>query len=470
MKIRKAYTFADVLLEPKRARASSRQTSLKSRFSRNITLNIPIVSANMDTVTESEMARFMAQSGGIGIIHRFLSIEDQAEEVLKVKRSENSVIDNPYTISIDSSADDAKKVMEKLNVSGLIVLDRKKTISGIITNRDLRLADSLMVHISKVMTAKVITAQRGISMHDAKEILRQNHIEKLPLIDSTGQLCGLITLRDILKQSVDSGAAKDSKGRLLVGAAIGIKDVEISRAKALLNAGADVLVIDTGHADNDKAYEILKILKKKFAGAEVVCGNVAVAGAVHEFARLGADAVKIGIGPGAVCTTRIVTGVGVPQLTAIDDCVKTAKKFKIPLIADGGITASGDIVKALAVGASTVMIGNLLAGTDESPGKVILRKQGSFKHYRGMASIGAAEEKAKIDGEEDLLDREPEGEKGEVPYTGGAENILKKLLQGLRQGMYMQGAKTLDDLHKNPRFLEISGSGLQESYPHDIKM
>lgn len=465
MKIRQAYTFGDVLLEPKRTKISSRKTSLETRFSKNIVLNIPIVSANMDTVTEETMAKFMAENGGLGIIHRFLPIDAQADQVRRVKRTEGILIEEPYTISADLSIEDAANLMLEKNVSGLPVLSANNKLAGIITKRDVLFCLNLHGNkkISEAMTKKVITAPRGISLSDAKEILCNNHIKKLPLVAKENILVGLITLKDILKQGDRNIASKDKKGRLIVGAAIGIKPAEFERARLLSEAGADVLVIDTGHGHNDLVFDMLKKLKKKFAGIEIVCGNVATAHAAGELSRAGADGIKVGIGPGAACTTRIVTKVGVPQLTAINDCAKASKKFAVPICADGGISNSGDLAVAIAAGASSVMIGSLLAGTNESPGDIVLTKRGSFKRYRGMASRDAAEDKARIDGEEDVSEREPEGEKGEVPYTGDAQNILKKLLQGLRQSMYMQGAKNIAELQKNPKFIGVTPAGIYES-------
>ena len=464
-KIIPAYTFDDVLLTPSKSDIYSRKDgsiSLETFFSRRIKLRNPIVSANMDTVTESKMAQFMAESGGIGIIHRYLTIERQAEEVRKVKRAESTIIDDPYTISVNSSAQMAADLMEIKNVSGLIVLDVEKKIAGIITNRDLRSADTLDVPITEVMTEKVITAQRGISMQDAKKILRKNHIEKLPLLDSSGLLCGLITLRDILKQSRGVSAAKDSKGRLLVGAAVGVKDTE-KRARALIDAGVDVLVVDIAHGHNQRAIEAVASLKNKFREIDIVGGNVATPGGVADMIHAGADAVKIGVGPGASCTTRIVAGVGVPQISAILECFEVSQLFKIPIIADGGINFSGDVGKALAAGASSVMIGSLFAGTDESPGKREFENGKTFKVYRGMASREASEDKARIDKEEGSDDRTPEGKSGRVPYIGSAKVVLDDLLGGLLSSMSYLGAKNLTKFEENALFRLQTSAGIRES-------
>ena len=476
MRIRKAYAFDDVLLVPKLTSISTGDTSLKCRFSRNISLNNPLVSANMDDVTELAMAKFMAEHGGIGIIHRFLPIEDQAEQVRKVKRSQNILIEDPYFVSLNETVEEAEKIMIKRNVSGLPVLNRDKTLAGIITKRDVLFYRSLHGNgsVAGAMTKNVITAPRNISQTRAKKILCTNSIKKLPLIDRARHLVGLITLKDLLRQEEQTLASKDAKGRLLVGAAIGIRDEDIARAAALLHAGADVLVIDTAHGHNKKVFFMLKqalqLIKKSFPGAEIICGNVATGEAVIDLIEAGADGVKVGIGPGAACETRIVTGVGVPQLSAIDDAVRAAKNSGVPIIADGGIRNSGDLAKAIAMGADTVMLGMLLAGTNESPGEIIMENGVSFKRYRGMASREAAEEKARIDGIFlKTAYREPEGKSGKIQYRGKAINVLEVLFGGLRQSMYYLGAKNIDEFQKNAEFVEISQAGLIESHPHDIK-
>ena len=461
--MREAYTFDDVLLEPQRSGVFSRKdVDTRAQFSRNIFLNTPIVSANMDTVTEYRMARFMAEVGGIGIIHRFLSIEKQAEEVRKVKRAENVVIDDPYTVSEDASVLEAERIMKDKSVSGLPVLDSKNKVVGIITRRDILFTEDPRKRVEDAMTKKVIIAKTGVALTEAKKILFQHRIEKLPLVDKSGRLRGLITLKDILKRANGERASKDKKGRLLAGAALGVKGDTLERAKALLDAGADVLVVDIAHGHNERALETVRMLKRKFKGIEIIGGNVATPKGVIDLIKSGADAVKIGIGPGAACTTRIVTGVGVPQLTAVLDCFKASFKYKIPIIADGGIRTSGDFSKALAAGASTVMIGGLLAGTDESPGEYLFEDGVGFKLYRGMASREAAPSAG------DGAYRAPEGKSGKVPYRGRAKNVLDDLIAGLRSSMSYLGAKNLRDFQKNAKFIKITSAALRESYTHDI--
>lgn len=461
--MREGYTFDDVLLEPQRSGVFSRKdVNTEARFSKNITLSVPVVSANMDTVTEAKMARFMAEAGGIGIIHRFLSIEKQADEVRRVKRAENVVIEDPYTVFVGAELEDAKKIMEEKNVSGLPVLDKDGRVVGILTRRDILFSENGGT-VLEVMTKKVISASPKIKLGDAKKIMFQHRIEKLPLVDRAGRLKGLITLKDILKQANGKSASKDKKGRLMVGAALGVKDDTMERAKMLLDAGADVLVVDIAHGHNERALNTIKLLKKKFKGVEIIGGNVATPKGTVDLIMAGADAVKVGIGPGAACTTRIVTGVGVPQLTAIQDCYLAAARYKIPIIADGGVRNSGDLAKALAAGASTVMIGNLFAGTDESPGEYIFEDGIGYKLYRGMASRDAAPSAG------DSMYRAPEGKSGKVPYRGRAKNVLDDLIAGLRSSMSYLGARNLKDFQKNAKFIKITSAALRESNTHDMK-
>ena len=461
--MREAYTFDDVLMLPQRSGVFSRRdTNTASLLTRRISLNIPIVSANMDTVTEYRMARFMAEAGGIGIIHRFLPIDKQAEEVQRVKRAESVVIEDPYVIAKDFAVKDAEELMSEYNVSGLPVLDQNNKVVGIITRRDILFLEDKNVLVREAMTKKVIAGSPKIKMREAKKILFQHRIEKLPLVDRAGRLKGLITLKDILKQASVRNASLDKKGRLFVGAALGVKGDTLERAKALLDAGADVLVVDIAHGHNERAIQTIKLLKKKFQGIEVVGGNVATPKGVIDLIKAGADAVKIGIGPGAACTTRIVTGVGVPQLTAITDCFNVAAKYKVPIIADGGIRNSGDFSKALAAGASTAMIGSLLAGADESPGEYILEDGAGFKLYRGMASRDASPSAG------DGVYRAPEGKSGKVPYRGRAKNVLDDLMAGLRSSMSYLGANNLKEFQKNAEFVHITSAGLRESNTHDM--
>ena len=456
--MREAYTFDDVLLEPQRSGVFSRKdVDTETFFSKHIALNLPIVSSNMDTVTESRMARFMAEEGGIGIIHRFLPIPRQAEEVRLVKRAESALIDDPYIISPEIEIGEAKKIMNQKHVSGLPVVDEKKKVVGIITRRDILFCENFSAKVKDAMTKKVITAPRGVKIPEAKKLLFKYRIEKLPLVDRAGRLKGLITLKDILRQGNGNQAAKDKKGRFLVGAALGVKGDTLDRAKALLDAGADALVVDIAHGHNERALETVRLLKKKFPGVEIVGGNVATAKGTIDLIKAGADAVKVGIGPGAACTTRIVTGVGVPQLTAIMDCFDAAEKYKTPIIADGGIKNSGDLSKALAAGASTVMIGSIFAGTDESPGEYILEDGAGYKLYRGMASRDAAPATG------DNVYRAPEGKSGKVAYRGRAKNVLDDLMAGLRSSMSYLGAKNLRDFQKNANFIHVTSSSLRES-------
>lgn len=468
--IRETFTFDDVLLVPRRSAVFSRSdVSTRVQFSRTIALNIPLVSANMDTVTESRMARFMAETGGIGIIHRFLPIDQQAEEVRKVKRAENIIIEDPYTIGPKQTIKDAERMMHKNGVSGLPVVDDKQRAIGIITRRDALFTQNKQTLVARAMTKRLITAPRRVAQKTARDILFSHRIEKLPLVDRMGKLRGLITLKDILRQSVPSTASKDRRGRLLVGAAIGVKSETKDRTKALLDAGVDVLVVDIAHGHNTRAIETIKKLKRAFHGIEIVGGNVATPQGAIDLMKAGADAVKIGVGPGAACTTRIVTGVGVPQLSALLDISAVAQKSNIPLIADGGIRNSGDLAKALAAGGSTAMIGSLFAGTDEAPGEYVIEDGAGYKLYRGMASRDAAEEKSRLDGGwSDGTYRTPEGKSGKVPYRGRAQLVVDDLLSGLRSSMSYLGATNLNEFQKNAEFIGISPAALRESHAHDI--
>ncbi|OGF74555.1 IMP dehydrogenase [Candidatus Giovannonibacteria bacterium RIFCSPHIGHO2_02_FULL_46_20] len=467
--IRETFTFDDVLLVPRRSAVFSRKdVTVRAQFSRNITLTIPLVSANMDTVTEARMARFMAEAGGIGIIHRFLPIDQQAEEVRKVKRAENVVIEDPYVINPEQVIADAERIMRDRGVSGLPVVDEAKRVLGIVTRRDALFTQDKQTKIARAMTKRVITAPRRISQKAARDLLFAHRIEKLPLVDSKGRLCGLITLKDMLRQGASSTASKDRRGRFLVGAAVGVKAETKDRAKALVDAGADVLVVDIAHGHNTRAIETIKKLKRSFPGIEIVGGNVATPDGALDLINSGADSVKVGVGPGAACITRIVTGVGVPQLSALLDIFVVAQKHKIPVIADGGIRNSGDFAKALAAGGSTAMIGSLLAGTDEAPGEYILEDGAGYKLYRGMASRDAALSAAFIHAEREIY-RAPEGKSGKVSYRGRAQLIVDDLLSGLRSSMSYLGAKNISEFQKNAEFVRISPAALRESHSHDMK-
>ncbi|HEY6657609.1 MAG TPA: IMP dehydrogenase [Nitrososphaeraceae archaeon] len=476
MNIREGLTFDDVLLIPKRSPIISRsQTNLKTRLSRNINLNIPVISANMDTVTESPMAIALAREGGIGIIHRFMTIQDQVDEVLKVKRSESVMIEQPYTISIDSSVGYAKKIMNDFGISGLLI-EKDKKLAGIITKRDLLFETNFENNISSVMSKDVVFAEMGTTIEKAKYILHKNRIEKLPIIDKDKHIIGLITSQDILKMEEFPNASKDKKGRLLVGAAVGVKGDYLERTEALLDAGADVMVVDIAHGHSDNAINCVHLIKKAFKDCELIAGNIATGQGTEDLIRAGVDAVKVGVGSGSICITRVITGSGVPQLTAILDSVKIAKEYDIPVISDGGIRNSGDLTKALAAGSSSVMVGSLLGGTDESPGKTLVKNGKKYKIYRGMASFYASlgrkyrEEGQQIIESEDLNDYVPEGVEAMVSYKGSVVEIIRQLVGGLRSGLSYCGAKTINEMQQNAEFVRITTAGYIESQPHDVNV
>ena len=466
MEFKEGLTFDDVLLEPKKNIVSSRKdVDTRTKFSRNISLKIPIVSANMDTVTESAMAITLARLGGIGVIHRFLTIEQQVDEVLKVKRSESFIIEKPCTLPSGSTLQDAKNLMSEKSISGILIVDNDRLI-GIITSKDLMFETELGQPISNRMTKNVITARPETTLYDAKKILHNARVEKLPLIDKDCNLKGLITAKDILKHEQYPEASKDTKGRLRVAAAIGIKGDYLERAGALAKAEVDALVLDIAHGHSDDAIEAIKIIKKEFPNIDLVAGNVATKEAVHDMMAAGVDGIKTGVGPGSICITRIVTGAGIPQLTAIIEC---AKASDVPVIADGGIKTSGDITKALAAGASSVMIGNLLAGTDESPGISIVRNNRKYKINRGMASLAATINRNKEMKDKEFGDVVPEGVEAIVPYKGSAHEIINQLTGGLRSGISYCGARNILELQQNAVFIKMSPAGLHESRPHDVE-
>ncbi|MGZ8890225.1 MAG: IMP dehydrogenase [Nitrososphaeraceae archaeon] len=476
MNIREGLTFDDVLLIPKRSPIISRsQTNLKTRLSRNISLNIPIISANMDTVTESPMAIALAREGGIGIIHRFMTIQDQVDEVLKVKRSESVMIEQPYTISIDSTVGYAKKIMHDFGISGLLI-EKDKKLAGIITKRDLLFETSFENNVSSVMSKDVVFAELGTTIEKAKDILHKNRIEKLPIIDKDKQIIGLITSKDILKMEEFPNASKDKKGRLLVGAAVGVKGDYLERTEALLDAGADVMVVDIAHGHSDNAINCVHLIKKAFKDCELIAGNIATGHGTEDLIRAGVDAVKVGVGSGSICITRVITGSGVPQLTAILNSVKIAKEYEVPVISDGGIRNSGDLTKALAAGSSSVMVGSLLGGTDESPGKTLVKNGKKYKIYRGMASFYASlgrkyrEEGEQLIESEDLNDYVPEGVEAMVSYKGSVVEIIRQLVGGLRSGLSYCGAKTINEMQQNAEFVRITTAGYIESQPHDVNV
>lgn len=473
--IRDALTFDDVLLVPRRSPVRSRRdVDLSTRLSRNIKLNIPIVSANMDTVTESAMAIAMARNGGIGIIHRFMPVERQVEEVLKVKRVESIIIEHPYTIEPNATVSDARRLMGEKGVKGLPVVDGNGKLLGILTTRDLLFEDKdSIMKVSELMTPakNLLTARVGTSVDDARELLRKHKIEKLPVVDEEGYLRGLITSKDMVTLAEKPEACKDSKGQLIVGGAIGIREGYLDRARTLVKAGVDVLVVDVAHGHSDWVLEVVRRLKRELSGVDVIAGNVATSEGTKDLIEAGADAVKVGIGSGSICITRIVTGAGVPQLTAVLECAEAAKEHNVPIIADGGIRNSGDITKALAAGASCVMIGSLLAGTEESPGVEVMRNGRKYKLHRGMASVGASMKRVPPESEDDsvLLEYVAEGIEAFVPYRGESHEIVAQLVGGVRSGLSYCGARTLTELTKNASFVRVTSAALKESYPHDVE-
>ena len=477
MDIKEGLTFDDVLLVPKRSPIISRtQTNLKTKLSRNITINIPLVSANMDTITESGMAIALAREGGIGIIHRFMTIGDQVDEVLRVKRSESVMIEQPYTIKDDMKVYDAKKMMQEYGVSGLLVETEDRILDGIITNRDIIFEKNMERKVAELMTKNVITAKYGTTMEQAKEILHKHRIEKLPVVDDKKRIVGLITSKDIMKMDQYPSASKDKKGRLLVGAAVGVKGDFLERTEALLDAGADTIIVDIAHGHSDNAINTVNMIKKAFPNCELIAGNVATGEGARDLITAGVDAVKVGVGSGSICITRVVTGSGVPQLTAVTESVKVSREYDIPVISDGGIRTSGDTTKALAAGASSVMVGSMFGGTDESPGKTLVKNGKKFKMYRGMASFYASlgrkyrEEGLQVVDSNDLNDYVPEGVEAMVPYKGSVVEIIRQLVGGLRSGLSYCGAKTISEMQNNAEFIKITPAGYIESQPHDVNL
>jgi IMP dehydrogenase len=467
-----SYTFDDVLLIPGYSDVLPREVDIHSRFSRNISLNTPIVSAAMDTVTEAEMAIAIAREGGIGVIHKNMSIERQAQHVKQVKRAENGMIIDPVTITKDETVEDAINLMKKFKIGGIPVVDKTKKLLGIVTNRDLRFEKNLKKKISHVMTSKnLITTSQSTDLEKAADILQEHKIEKLLVVDDQYKLVGLITYKDITKAKDRPYSCKDSSGRLMVAAGVGVTVDVYDRIQALYDSGVDAIVIDTAHGHSKGVIQTLKKAKEIFKNIDFVVGNIATVQAARDLIEAGADALKVGIGPGSICTTRIIAGVGVPQLSAIFDVAEIAKKSKIPVIADGGIRYSGDIVKALAAGGSSVMLGSLLAGVDESPGETIIFDGRKFKSYRGMGSVEAMQEGSKDryfqDTEDDVKKLVPEGISGRVPFKGSLHEVMFQLIGGLRAGMGYCGAKNVSDL-QNAKFIKITNSGITENHPHDV--
>lgn len=467
-----AITYDDVLLVPGKSSVLPRDVDVTTRLTRNIMLNIPIISAAMDTVTEAEMAVALAREGGIGIIHKNMSIAKQAEEVDKVKRSESGMILNPITLTADKTVGDVLDLMAKFSISGIPIVQDEKLV-GILTNRDLRFQPNRGLKVAEVMTStNLVTAPVGTTLDEAEVILQRHKIEKLPVVDKSGKLRGLITFKDIQKKKRFPNACKDRHGRLRVGAAVGVTADTIERVEALLKAGVDVVVIDTAHGHSDGVLEMVRRVKKKFSAAEIIAGNVGTAEAARDIIKAGADGVKVGIGPGSICTTRIVAGVGVPQVTAIMECAAVAKKYNVPVIADGGIKQTGDIAKAIAAGGDSVMIGGLFAGLHESPGEKILYEGRTYKVYRGMGSISAMEMGSRDryfqDVEDDLQKLVPEGIEGRVPFKGELSATVYQMVGGLRAAMGYCGAASIEVMQKKAQFVRMSDAGLRESHPHDI--
>lgn len=473
--IEKALTFDDVLLVPRYSDVLPTEVNTQTQFTKRIKLNIPLISSAMDTVTESRLAIALAQLGGIGIIHKNLSILEQAGEVAKVKRFESGQIQEPITVFPDDTLAHVRELKKKYGFSGFPVVDKNGKLVGILTSRDIRFQSDLSLKVSSAMTKKnLVTAQIGISLAKAKELLDKRRVEKLPLVDKNGIIKGMITVKDIQKTINYPLSSKDSRGRLLAGAAVGATGDFYERAKELAKAGADVIVVDTAHGHSKRVLSAVKILKKTLPKVEIIAGNVASGEGAKALIAVGADAVKVGIGPGSICTTRIVSGFGVPQVSAIMECVAVAKKAKIPIIADGGVKFSGDIVKALAAGAGSVMIGSLFAGTEEAPGETILYQGRTFKSYRGMGSLGAMQQGSKDRyGQESILAANklvPEGIEGRVPFKGNLEMVVAQLIGGLRSGMGYCGARNLGELQTKSRFVAITPAGLKESHVHDVSI
>ncbi|MCX7699162.1 MAG: IMP dehydrogenase [Candidatus Goldbacteria bacterium] len=471
--VNEGLTFDDVLLIPARSSVIPRDVDVRTKLSRNININIPIVSAAMDTVTESRLAIAIAQEGGIGVIHKNLSIQEQAMEVDKVKRYESGMILEPITLTPDATVSQAAQMMTKYNISGFPICEGKKLI-GILTNRDLRFVKNKKQKVKELMTPreKLITAKSGVTLEQAKEIMHKNRIEKLPVVNKDFELKGLITIKDIEKKYKYPNATKDKYGRLMVAAAVGPSEELIDRASALIEAGVDALVVDTAHGHSESVIKAVKELKRRFKNIDIIAGNIATEEGAKDLIKAGADAIKVGIGPGSICTTRVIAGVGIPQISAIMEAAKVAMKKGVPVIADGGIKYSGDITKAIAAGADCVMIGSLFAGTEESPGETILLEGRSFKVHRGMGSLAAMKKRGGreryFQWEEEEEKLVPEGIEGRVPYRGNLSSTVYQLIGGLRAGMGYCGVKNIKELKLNTKFVKITNAGLRESHPHDV--
>lgn len=470
-----ALTYDDVLLVPQYSDVDSRRAlSTKSPLTKKIFLHSPIVSANMDVVTESEMAITMAREGGIGIIHRFMTIAEQQRQIERVKKAESFIVENPLTMVDTQTIGDVKRIIEETQTGGILIVDKSEKLVGIVTTRDLLFEDGEEKPVSAVMTRDVRTAPPNTTLKEAERLLHEHRVEKLPLVDKDGKVTGLVTLKDIMKITKFPKATKDAKGRLAVGAAVGVRDKEMRRVEAALQAGADCIVVDIAHGDSSLEIEMVKNIRKHFPNAQIIGGNVATAEGTKRLIDAGVDSVKVGVGPGSICITRQVAGSGVPQLTAIIECAKAAADSKTPLIADGGIRFPGDVAKAIAAGAQTVMIGSMLAGTDESPGMIMTRRGHRYKASRGMASLAANIERNKREGNdltrEEVEDYVAEGVEAAVPYRGKAREVLNQLIGGLQSGMSYSGARSIEEFQEKAIFTRMTGAGLKESGPHDVEV
>lgn len=475
-----ALTYDDVLLVPQYSEVASRKKlSTEARLTKKIKLQIPIVSSNMDTVTESTMAIAMAREGGIGIIHRFMTIEEQTAQIARVKKAESYIVSDPITLTVNDTVGDARRLVDETGTGGILILNGGRNLAGIVTTRDLLFEHNDHRPITDVMKRDVITAPANTSLSEAEKILHAHRIEKLPLVDADGHIAGLITLKDITKLERFPKATKDARGRLSVGAAVGVKERDLERVERMLSAGADCIVVDIAHGDSKQEIDMIRTIRKRFPDAQIIGGNVASADGTRRLIDAGADAIKVGVGPGSICVTRLVAGSGVPQLSAVIAAVGVAQQFDIPIIADGGVRHPGDAAKALAAGADTVMIGSLLAGTDESPGLMLTRKGHRYKASRGMASAGANRDRKVREGngqevnvatQEDLEEYVAEGVEAAVPYRGRAKEVLTQLVGGIQSGMSYSGAHTLQEFHAKAIFVRMTGAGLNESMPHDVEV
>ena len=471
----RALTYDDVLLVPQYSDVDSRRTlSTKSWLTKKIMLQMPIVSANMDVVTESEMAITMAREGGIGIIHRFLSIAEQARQIQRVKKAESFVVDDPLTMTESHTVGDVKRVVEETGTGGILILDENEKLIGIVSTRDLLFEDDPNKPVTAIMSKNVHSASPGTSLKDAERLLHEYRVEKLPLVDKDGRVAGLVTLKDIMKITQYPMATKDARGRLSVGAAVGVRDKEMRRVEAVLEAGADCIVVDIAHGDSHLEIEMIQNIRRHFPNAQIIGGNVATTDGTNRLIEAGVDAVKVGVGPGSICITRNVAGSGVPQLTAVIECAEAARQYGIPIIADGGIRQPGDLAKAVAAGAQTAMIGSLLAGTDESPGLVMTRQGHRYKASRGMASREASINRKQREGDdvtqEEIDEYVAEGVEAAVPYRGRAREVLNQLVGGLQSGMSYSGAHSVEEFQQKAIFVRMTGAGLKESGPHDVEV